>query len=218
MAVFSKNEILKYMNDGSLAFSPELDELQLQPHSVDLRLGYTFMVPRTWKITSAGRETIKINTSASDDPKATHPVELEEGQFFEVLPKEFVIATTLENIKMPHNVMATLYPRSSLNRRGLSINLTGVVDAGYEGSLIIPMENKNQQPVRIYPGERFCQLTFHEIKGRMRVKKSRWHKADTIVGILPESDENESELIVSGKVRDLKRDYELPDRKDGSTK
>ena len=31
--------------------------------------------------------------------------------------------------------------RSSVNRRGISVDLTGIIDAGYEGQLIIPIRN-----------------------------------------------------------------------------
>ncbi len=215
MSILSRNEILKLINKKELAFNPTLDELQLQTHSIDLRLGYTFMVPRRWKVTKNGREALVVNTSTTDDTKSYQPVELEEGQFFELLPGEFIITTTLERIKMPTSVMATLYPRSSLNRKGLSINLTGIVDAGYEGNLITPIENKNQQPVRIYPGERFCQLTFHEIAGDVKPGKSRWHKKDIVVGLLPEKDMKESELITTGNIRELKDDYKIKKTRSG---
>jgi dCTP deaminase len=150
---------------------------------------------------------MRINMSTLDDPKATYAVELEEGQFFELLPGELVVAMVLEKIQMPDNLMATLYPRSSLNRRGLSINLTGIVDAGYVGNLIVPIENKNQQPVRIYPGERFCQLTFHLLEGDVTPKRSRWHNADLVMGIKPEDNGHEQDYIESGRIRELKEKF-----------
>ncbi len=207
MGILSRTSLEQYLLDGKLSFDPVLDQFQLRPHSIDLRLGYTFMVPRAWTMTRNGREAIKINMSTLDDPQSTYPVELKEGQYFELLPNELVVATVLERITMPTNVMAILYPRSSLNRKGLSIDLTGIVDAGYEGNLIVPIENKNEQPVRIYPGERFCQLTFQELDREIDIEKSRWHKAKKIMGAKKEKNNVEKDLIEKGNISKLKEKY-----------
>ena len=69
--------------------------------------------------------------------------------------------STLERIVVPNDLSAVLYPRSSVNRQGLEVQLTGIIDAGYEGALIVPIRNSNPTSiVRIYPGQRFCQIEF----------------------------------------------------------
>ncbi|MBE7245789.1 MAG: dUTP diphosphatase [Actinomycetospora chiangmaiensis] len=58
-----------------------------------------------------------------------------------------------------------IFPRSGRGHRdGLILgNGTGVIDADYEGPLMISAWNRAPQPVRIEPGERIAQLVFTRI-------------------------------------------------------
>lgn len=58
-----------------------------------------------------------------------------------------------------------VFPRSGRGHRdGLILgNGTGVIDADYEGPLMISAWNRSRQPVRIKPGERIAQLVFTRI-------------------------------------------------------
>jgi deoxycytidine triphosphate deaminase len=104
--------------------------------------------------------------------------------------------------------MAILYPRSSVNRRGLSVDLTGIVDSGYSGNLLIPLRNNTSaQVIRLYPGERFCQLVFEQIDGDFVHRKSRWHKRDVHMTIQKEQDNEETDLVRSGKIDSLKAKF-----------
>ncbi len=76
--------------------------------------------------------------------------------------------------------MGVLYPRSSINRRGLSVDLTGIVDAHYHGNLMIPILNKTtNQVIRIYPGERICQLVFHTLTQGLSEEEALIHGKNT---------------------------------------
>lgn len=208
MSVLTKNQILDRVQKGDIAFTPSLDIFQLQGHSVDLRLGYTFLIHKSWRLSKAGREAIAINPLQNDGKGERHfeVVELEEGQYFELLPNEHVTVSSLETIKVPNDLMAVLYPRSSINRRGVSVDLTGIVDAGYEGQLIIPVKNHTPQVIRLYPGERFCQVVFEQLDEAIAPRKSRHHKKD-IVDEPAQEDTTEMDLIGSGKITQLKKQY-----------
>ena len=58
-----------------------------------------------------------------------------------------------------------VFPRSGRGHRdGLILgNGTGVIDADYEGPLMISAWNRSGEPVRIEPGERIAQLVFTRI-------------------------------------------------------
>lgn len=209
MAVITKNQILERIKKGEISFTPKLDQFQLKGHSVDLRMGFTFMVPRPWHMTKKGREALNLDYY---DPKSKQlsyyeVIELEQGQYFDILPQEHVIVSTLESIKVPSDLMAILFPRSSVNRRGLSVDLSGIIDAGYEGQLIIPITNNIHQTIRLYPGERFCQIIFEELTGNAKTIESRFHKQDIIKGFVPERSQTEKNLIRKGEVRKLKDRY-----------
>ncbi len=212
MSVLTQNDILDYIKRGELKLSPGLDSFQLQAHSVDLRLGFTFLVPRSWQVTKNGREQLHMDYYSKERPEYFDVVELEKSQFFDILPGEHILVSSLESIKLPNDLMAVMYPRSSINRKGISVDQTGIVDSGYEGQLVIPIRNNtSSQTVRLYPGERFCQLVFQKLTGPVEARKSRYHQRDIIEGVDVDSLENEREteikMIKSGDIRELKTKF-----------
>ena len=210
MSVLSKIEILERIKKGGLSFSPGLDEFQVQTHSVDLRVGFTFLIPKSWEMNNHGRVSINIDYLAGVDRRYFDVIQLEPGQYFEVLPKEFMVVAVLEKIKVPTDLVGVLYPRSSINRRGLSVDLSGIIDAGYSGDLIIPIRNNTStQVIRMYPGERFCQIVFHSLETKVRPKKSRYAGKDILVGILKERSSKEIKLIKEGKIKELKTHFAI---------
>lgn len=210
MSVLSKKEILQKINNKALSFEPGLDVFQIRTHSIDLRLGFTFLLPKSWDITEKGRISLNIDYLNRSDKKYFEAVTLKPGQYFEILPREFVVVETLEKIKMPEDIMAVLYPRSSINRRGLSVDLSGIIDAGYEGNLIIPLKNNTgSQVIRVYPGERFCQLVFHSLVSQADISPSRYSKKDTKLGSLKEQSSEEVSLIAKGDIKKLKKKYSV---------
>ncbi len=209
MSLLTRDEILAHMRAGTLGFTPALDDFQMQAHAVDLRLGFTFLVARHWEFTQQGRIALQLDHlkggSAHFDP-----IELEPGQVFDVLPGESLLVSTLETIRMPADLVGHMYPRSSVNRQGLAVDLSGLIDAGYEGNLVIPVRNNNiSNVVRLYPGERFCQLTFTSLPEPVDGRRSRYHKRDIAAGVLPEQDDEEIRLIKSGDIAGLKRRFNV---------
>lgn len=211
MSVLTKNQIIDRIKKGDITVSPPLDEFQLQAHAIDLRLGYTFMLPRSWRLTERGREAMQIDHL---DHNQIHDhyeiVELEKGQFFDLLPDEHILASTLESIKWPNDLMSVLYPKSSTNRRGLSVDLTGIVDSGYEGQLVIPIKNNTKShTIRLYPGERFCQITFQELYEPLRKANGTYHKKDVAEGFILNKKHKDYEYIRKGQVSELKKEFEI---------
>lgn len=208
MAVLTRKEILEKIKSRDLEFLPPLDKFQIQVHSVDLRIGFTFIVPKTWSLQPEGRLALKVDYG--ENKKYFDVVELEPGQFFEILPGEFIGIATLERVKMPSGFMGVLYPRSSINRRGLSVDLSGVIDAGFEGNLLVPVRNNTaSQTIRVYPGERFCQIVFEDLATDVSRSPSRYHQKDVVVGVLKEKNSIEESLIRKGKIRQLKNRFRL---------
>ncbi len=216
MSVLTKNEILSALHSGDIRFTPEIDKFQLQPHAVDLRLGYKFLIPRNWTLDEKGRRAIKV---AIDDVE-THQeqfdeIQLQPGQYFDLLPNEFVIGTSLERIEInAMNLMAILFPRTSTNRRGIDLSLSGIIDTGYKGHLIFPMKNEaGDQVVRVYPGERVCQVIFQELNQPLTQQEANLHGltaakyTDTGSTNFQLDKEEERQFLISGKLDDLKKQY-----------
>jgi deoxycytidine triphosphate deaminase len=115
---------------------------------------------------------------------------------------------------MPNDLMAIMYPRSSTNRKGISVDSTGIIDSGYEGQLVIPVRNNtSSQTKRLYPGERFCQIVFERLTSPVEARKSRYHQRDIIDGVdvddLEDERKIEIELISKGDIKQLKSSHPL---------
>ncbi len=219
MSILSKYSILKRINEGEIAFSPILDQFQIQPHTIDLRLGYSFYVPKKWGYNERGR--IALNSDYLDSDKDSQNnfdlIKLKPGQYFELLPKEFIISSSLEKLYLKSdNIMATLDARSSVMRRGLWIT-SGTIDVRYEGSLTFPIVNHTEQIIKLFPGERVCHLTFSMIDQNIRDEdallhgnsESKYHES-TPYSLESRTDSvEEINLIKSGNIEDLKSEYSI---------
>jgi len=145
-------------------------------------------------------------------------ITLQKGQYFELLPEEYVVGTTLESITMSDpELMAVLYPRSSINRRGLAVDLSGIVDVHYKGNLMIPiMNNTQKQVIRIYPGERICQIVFQTLTDAITPNEAEWHglakakysKSNGEVNRKMDKQE-ENDFIKAGKISELKQQFKI---------
>jgi len=214
MSMLTKSEIQDLIHTGRLTFTPELDEFQMQAHAVDLRLGYTFLVARRWTLNNEGRIALRSDQLESGTPHFD-TIELTAGQVFDLLPGESVLVSTLEVIGMPDDLVGQMFPRSSVNRRGLAVELSGIIDAGYEGNLIIPVRNNDiSSVVRLYPGERFCQIILTRLSLPVEVRRSRYHRRDIATGVQPEQNADEVQLVRSGNLAELKQRYGVRPPKD----
>ncbi len=148
--ILSDREIRILLERGELIVEP-IEEEQIQPSSIDFRLGNDFLIYTD----SIDILDVKDN---SYHEKMEKIIVGDEG--FVIQPKQFVLATTVEYIKLPDYITAFVEGRSSLGRLGLFIENAGWVDAGFEGTITLEFFNANSRPIKIYPGMRICQLVF----------------------------------------------------------
>jgi dCTP deaminase len=150
--ILSDRSIRDALEAGTIVIDPLL-EGGIQPSSVDLRIDRYFRVFRN-------------DTTPFIDPKQpqedlTELVEVEDGKAFILHPGEFVLASTLERVELPADVVARLEGKSSLGRLGLLIHSTaGFVDSGWRGNLTLELSNVSNLPIAIYPGMRIGQISF----------------------------------------------------------
>ncbi len=150
--ILSDRSIREALEAGAIVIDPLL-EGGIQPSSVDLRIDRYFRVFRN-------------DTTPYIDPKQpqedlTELVEVEEGEAFILHPGEFVLASTLETIRLAADIAARLDGKSSLGRLGLLIHSTaGWIDPSWYGSLTLELSNVSNLPIAIYPGMRIGQVSF----------------------------------------------------------
>ena len=150
--ILSDVTIKAELKAGRIVIDP-LDERDVQPSSVDLRVDRYFRVFRN-------------DHTPFIDPKLpqedlTELVEVEDGKAFILHPNEFVLGSTLEVVTLPNDLVARLEGKSSLGRLGLLIHSTaGFVDAGWSGHLTLELSNVANLPIAIYPGMKIGQISF----------------------------------------------------------
>ena len=155
MAILSDKTIKEYLEEGKIVIDPLKDEQQIQPSSVDMRLGDEFKVFKVIRkpyIDPKDEEDIAEYMESSTVP---------EGEAFIIHPNEFALATTKEYVKVPDDLVARVEGRSSMGRLGVTMHVTaGYVDPGFEGRITLEISNIGAMPVALYPGQRVCQLVF----------------------------------------------------------
>ena len=147
--ILSDKKIKELMATGELAVSP-MEKNQIQPASIDLRLGTHFL-----KVDENMIESMTLDKEISY-------VGFESDEIV-IPPLSFLLATTMEYIKLPNNLTAFVEGRSSIGRIGLFIQNAGWVDPGFEGEITLELFNANRLPIRLIAGRRLCQLVIAEM-------------------------------------------------------
>lgn len=147
--ILSDKTLMKMIEEGTLGVTP-LTEGQIQPASIDIRLGDTFSIVED---SSSGVITLENEISYKTIKTDTYVL----------LPGQFVLATTMEYISLPNDLTAFVEGRSSLGRMGLFIQNAGWVDPGFKGEITLELFNANRCAIELKAGRRVGQLVFAEM-------------------------------------------------------
>ncbi len=127
--------------------------------AVDLRLGTWFVSLRQ------ARMPILKYDDINPKSRLTKTQYVPLGDEFYLHPKAFVLAITLEWIRLPKSIGAYVIGRSSWGRRGLVIATATGVHPGFTGCLTLELSNLGEIPISLSPGMTICQLFFHRVEG-----------------------------------------------------
>ncbi len=129
--------------------------------SIDLRLG-------TWFITNKVRRHHVVDFYSDNPPSEdnlTNKYYIPFDKEFFLHPRHFVLAVTLEWIRMPLTMAGYVTGKSSWGRHGLIIETAPGVHPGFTGCLTLELTNVGEIPIAIRPGTRICQLFCHSVHG-----------------------------------------------------
>ncbi len=158
--ILSDADIARRLSEGELVIEPLSDpDLQIQPASVDLRLGQEFLEFQRTNIPCIHPD------SEREVSEYVRETVVEDGQEFVLHPGDFVLGTTEERVEIPPDLIAHVEGRSSLGRLAVVVHATaGLCDPGYRGQITLELSNLGSAPVALTPGMRISQLTFTELK------------------------------------------------------
>lgn len=134
MGILSDADILKSIAADQIGIS-NYSEKSLTPNGYDLRIS-------------------EISLQGSEEVYREGTVKIPAGRMFFV--------STVESVKLPDNVCAQLWMRTSYIRKGIMATF-GKIDAGFQGTLTLGAFNAGQKEIEIPIGDRFCQIVFESM-------------------------------------------------------
>lgn len=126
---------IKRLLDLNVLQIDDLLEENIQPASIDLRLELDIVLP----------DLRNENFSATQ---------------YEIEPSQFLLARTIERVKIPNGLVARVEGKSSWGRKGLLVHATaGYIDPGFEGTITLELYNLSAEPITLKQGQNICQLS-----------------------------------------------------------
>jgi len=156
MSVLSDRDLNAEMGAGNWLVWPIVGSKQIQPSSIDVRLGDYLRVFRKGRLAVAdvrlpNQELTEVESLEDDVPYMLHP-------------GEFVLGVTYETVTVPIHLVADLKGKSSLGRIGLMIHSTaGYVDPGWKGPLTMELSNVGPVSITLYKGMWIGQVVFETL-------------------------------------------------------
>lgn len=138
--MWSDRCIKQAVTRGKINISP-FNEAMVQPNSIDLTLD----------------DEILIYDRGEDKFVS---VFLSDFDGLRLEPGAFILASTVERVRLGNGVCAQVDGKSSYGRKGLRIHQTaGFIDAGFSGNITLEMDTIGQA-VELRPDMPICQLVF----------------------------------------------------------
>lgn len=159
ITVLSKDEILKYIEEGRIGINP-FERDQVGPTSIDLTLGNKFRVFK--KV----RKIFHVTEDLMYDD-VTEVVSVKKGDYLLLMPGELVHGITKEKIRLSEDLAGWIEGRSRFARIGLMIHVTaGLVQPCCDNKQVLEISNMSPMPIALYPGTKICQIILERIEGK----------------------------------------------------
>lgn len=151
--------------DKRLVVSPLLEpeeQLREDQASIDVRLGCQFalIAPSYYgSINEFDERWESGGSSMLENLYRKQYVSL--GGEIIIHPHHFILAETLEYLRLPHDMMAYVVGRSTWGRLGLTVATAIGVHPKFAGVLTLELRNLGETPLTLHPGQSIAQLFFH---------------------------------------------------------
>ncbi|MCC6792090.1 MAG: dCTP deaminase [Thermomicrobiales bacterium] len=162
--ILSDGDIVAALESGRIKIDPAPDlATQLGSVSIDFRLGTTFMV------FEHSRFSFIDPRSPQSIGEAMRTIEVAEDEPFIMQPGDFALASTVETLELPDDLLGRLEGRSSIARLGITVHSTAAVfEPGWIGTATMELSNLGRMAVALYPGMRICAFSFETVSSPVR--------------------------------------------------
>jgi dCTP deaminase len=163
--ILADREILEALRAGRIKITPEPDlERDLGSCSIDFRLGNTFMV------FEHSRHSFIDPRQPQSIGEAMRTIEVADDEPFIMQAGDFALASTVETLELPDDLLGRLEGRSSIARLGITVHSTAAVfEPGWVGTATMELSNLGRMAVALYPGMRICSFTFEQLTSPVMV-------------------------------------------------
>lgn len=159
-------DIEQYLDDGIITISPRPDNSKINGATIDLRLGNSFRVFREYSAPYIDVSGPREEVTAQLDRVMSDEIIIGDDEPFFLHPGELALATTMESVKLPANIIGWLDGRSSLARLGLMVHVTAHrIDPGWEGKIVLEFYNSGKLPLALRPNMIIGALSFEILSG-----------------------------------------------------
>lgn len=132
----------------------------------DLRIGNIYKI-------SGGKAFLGIDERETPTMKELATFHPKKKKTFIFMPQEYYIVTTIEKVKLPHDVTINFKPRTTTFRSGLYVR-SGNVAPGYFGALSFAVVNHGPIPVEVELGARIIHAQFYIVEGGGNKYRGQW--------------------------------------------
>src|SRR3954447_10020714 len=163
--ILSDRDILHALQEGRIRIDPMPDmQTQLGSVSIDFRLGQTFMV------FEHSRHSFIDPRKPQSIGDAMRTIVVGEHESFIMQPGDFALASTVESLELPDDLLGRLEGRSSIARLGITVHSTAAVfEPGWVGTATMELSNLGRIAVALYPGMRICAFSFEQVSSPVSV-------------------------------------------------
>lgn len=150
--------IKRAISEGKIEITP-YDENNVEPASYDLTIASGFLKIKE-KNYHQGIFGSYINPAKPVKYYDANYGHEEFNGHIIIQPKEFVLASTRETIRLSNDIAGEVNGKSTIGRTGLFIETAGFVDPGFEGDLTLELFNATEHPIFLEQGTKICQIVF----------------------------------------------------------
>ncbi|MEX0627842.1 MAG: 2'-deoxycytidine 5'-triphosphate deaminase [Cucumibacter sp.] len=179
--IFSARMIAELARAGGILASPAIEDAQVQPASLDLRLGRI-----AYRVRASFLPGPKLTVAERIESLRLHEIDLTKGA---VLERGCVyIVPLIESLRLPKGVAAVTNPKSSTGRLDVFTRVIAdrarafdTADDGYQGPLYLEISPRTF-PILVRTGSRLSQIRFRRGDTRLSVDEHRaLHATETLV-------------------------------------
>ncbi|OOF67218.1 dCTP deaminase [Rodentibacter caecimuris] len=160
-------DIERYLDEGRISLIPRPTNDKINGATIDVRLGNSFRVFREHSAAYIDLSGPKEEVSAQLESVMSDEILIADNEAFFLHPGELALATTLESVKLPADIIGWLDGRSSLARLGLMVHVTAHrIDPGWEGKIVLEFYNSGKLPLALRPNMIIGALSFEILSGK----------------------------------------------------